>query len=331
MTQSNKQGFTDIERDRWLSIRLSLSLVILSVLLVSPLRADAQASFLYNLSNFTGPIPYSPPKISVDARMKEVSVLYGNSISIFSESGMEIYRFGDDLSIGAIVDLTSDGEGNILLLSFLSKTSSTTYSFVITRCNYRGESLGRIELSGLPSELAGFAPQRLISRGGKIYLGDMMGLKVLVATGQGRFERFYDLFVALGLKEKDRGNVEIWGFNVNDDGSILFTVPVLYSAHRLYPDGRLVSFGKPGGAPGRFNIVGGIVQDSRGNYLVVDKLKYTVMIFDQDQKYLSQFGFKGNRPGNLIAPDQITIDGDDRVYVTQNGRRGVSVFKVAND
>jgi hypothetical protein len=75
-------------------------------------------------------------------------------------------------------------------------------------------------------------------------------------------------------------------------------------------------------------VVAGIVKDSRGDYLVVDKLKCAVMVFDKDFNFLTQFGYRGSRPGNLIAPDDIAIDNNDRIYVTQAARRGVSVFKL---
>jgi len=85
-------------------------------------------------------------------------------------------------------------------------------------------------------------------------------------------------------------------------------------------------FGKPGSVSGRFNIVAGIVRDSEGNYLVVDKLKCAVMIFDQNFKFISQFSQRGYKPGYLIAPDDIAIDNGDRIYVTQAAKKGVSVL-----
>jgi hypothetical protein len=180
----------------------------------------------------------------------------------------------------------------------------------------------------LPKQFVPFAPHRMIYRDGQIYLVNIMELKIVVADADGNFREGFDLFALIGLEEKQRGNVEISGFSVADDGSMLLTIPVLFSAYRLYPGGKLDFFGKPGGAPGRFNIVGGIALDSRGNYLVADKLKCTVMVFDKNFKYLTQFGFRGARPGNLIIPDDLAIDKADRVYVPQNGRRGVSVFKM---
>ena len=110
---------------------------------------------------------------------------------------------------------------------------------------------------------------------------------------------------------------------------MLFTIPVLFSAYRLYPDKKMASFGRPGSAPGKFNLVRGIALDSRGNYLVVDRLKSTVMIFDGNFNYVTQFGYRGLRKGNLIAPDDVAVDGRDKVYVTQNVGRGVNVYRVS--
>jgi len=59
---------------------------------------------------------------------------------------------------------------------------------------------------------------------------------------------------------------------------------------------------------------------------VVDRLKSTVMVFDAAFTYVTQFGFRGFGKGNLIAPDEVAVDRSGKVYVTQNLRRGVSVY-----
>ena len=70
------------------------------------LRAEVKATFLYSLSNFTGPVLYSAPRVVIDRDRNEISVLSGNEVRVFNERGMEIYRFGDDLNVGSIADLT---------------------------------------------------------------------------------------------------------------------------------------------------------------------------------------------------------------------------------
>ena len=78
-------------------------------------------------------------------------------------------------------------------------------------------------------------------------------------------------------------------------------------------------------------MLAGIAIDSKGNLLVADKLRCVVMAFDKDFTFVSEFGYRGTRPQNLIVPDDVAIDQKDRVYVSQGRQRGVSVFALAHD
>jgi hypothetical protein len=298
------------------------------MLMIYPFSAQAavKGAFVYSLSNFTGTIPYGWSRVVADKERNEIYVLFQNTIRVFNESGMEIYRFGDDLDLGHIVDVAVDKDGDILLLAFKQLQGQPVGGIV--QCNYRGEPKSKIELKNLPSQFSNFAPNRMLYQNGNIYLASLMDLNIVIVNRQGNFEKGYDLFRLLELEEKDKGNVDMWGFSVDREGNILFTVPALFRACILSPDGKLDWFGKPGSVSGRFNIIAGIVRDSKGNYLVVDKLKCAVMVFDKDFKFLSQFSERGYKPGYLIAPDDIAIDNGDRIYVTQAAKKGISVFKL---
>lgn len=306
--------------------RLIILLAILFVLASSvPARAAFEASFLYSLSDFTGRIPYSWPRISIDRERSEIYVLYENTLRIFSGSGMEVYRFGDDLDLGQLFDVTVDNNGDIFLLS--SKESV----FSIVRCDYRGEPKSKIELKNLPPEFSGFSPSRMIYQDGQFYLGNHIEMKIIVIDREGIFKRGYDVISLLELDEKDRNNLGVGGFGVDKEGNILFTVPVLFKACILSPDGKIMEFGRPGSLAGKFNVIAGIARDSKGNYLVADKLKCTVMVFDRNFNFVTQFGYRGSKSENLFVPDEIIIDNQDRVYVTQTRKRGVSVFKLTHE
>jgi hypothetical protein len=312
---------------RCLTKRLFI-LILIAFLVLTFTTAEAQkvkGSFLYALSNFTGTIPYDWVRISVDKERGEVYVINENYLRVFNQHGMEIYRFGDDLDLGSILDIAVDQSGDILLLTYKDPNSS------IIHCSYRGEPKDRIELRNLPREFSGFVPNRMVYQGGNLYLASLSGMKIVITDAQGSFRKGYDLIPLIELKEKNRADTEISGLSVDQDGNILFTVPVLFRAYILSPDGRIDWFGKPGGAPGRFNIAAGVVRDSKGNFLVLDKLKCAVMAYDKDYNFLSQFGSRGLKPGDLIAPDGIVIDNSDRIYVTQGRSRGVSVFKITQD
>ena len=297
---------------------IALSFVFSSTAGAQPVRGG----FIYTLSNFTGTIPYNHSRVTVDRERNEIYVLYQNNVRVFNESGMEVYQFGDDLDLGHIVDIAVDQSGDILLLAYKDS------SIGITHCNFRGEPRSRIGLRNLPDAFSEFLPNRMVYRDGTYYLISITQMLLVIADSEGNFKRGYDLFSLLELEEKERGSAEVVGFSVDREGNILVTIPVLFSAYILSPDGRINYFGKPGSAPGRFNIVAGITRDSRGNFVVVDKLKAAVIVFDKSFNFLTEFGYRGYKPGNLIYPEDVAIDNGDRIYVTQMGRRGVNVYKL---
>jgi hypothetical protein len=308
-----------------------LILFAIAFLVFSSAAAKAQpvkGIFLYNLSNFTGTISFSWPRVFIDQQRSEIYVIYQNLIRVFNQTGMEIYRFGYELDLGAIVDLALDRDGNILLLSQRWSRTADRVGYEITRCNYRGEPKSKIEIKNLPPQYSNFLPDRMIYRGGNLYLASLPTMVVIVADVNGAFEEVYDILPLLELDEKEKQDAMMEGFTIDREGNFLFTIPPLFRAYRITPERKVTYFGKPGGAPGRFNIVAGIATDSRGNILVVDKLKCAIMVYDKNFNFLDQFGSRGWRPGFLIAPEDIAVDSQDRVYVTQAGKKGVSVFKI---
>jgi hypothetical protein len=294
----------------------------------SSVQGAVRGTFLYNLSNFTGPISFSWPRVFIDQERNEVYVIYQNLIRVFNETGMEVYRFGDELDLGTIVDISLDREGNILLLSHKWSDSVRRVDYEITRCNYRGEAEAKMEIKNVPSEYSNFLPNRMICREGSLVLASLNSMVVVLTDTHGVFKEVYEILPLLELEEKEKQDATMEGFSIDKEGNFLFTVPPLFKAYKISPDKKISSFGRPGASPGRFNVVAGIVTDSRGNILIVDKLKCAVMIYDKDFKFLNQFSSRGWKPGFLIAPEDIVIDKQDRVYVTQAGNKGISVFKM---
>lgn len=304
---------------------LVLLALVASALVSTPAASQpVKGSYIYTLSSFTGPVRHDFSRLAVDRARSEVYALYQNGIRVFNESGMEIYQFGEDLDLGLIADIAVDDRGDILLLVYRGSRAA------IIRCNYRGEPQSEIALRGVPPEFADFAPNRMVFQRGTLYLVSTSGLKIVTADREGTVTKGYDLFRLFELEDKDRGSVDLGGFSVDRDGNILMTVPVLFRAYVLSPDGTIASFGKPGGAPGKFNIVGGIARDSQGHILVVDRLKGSLLAFDRTFDFLAQFASSGRKPGQLIFPDELAIDDRDRLYVTQAGKRGISVFTLTH-
>ena len=301
--------------------------LFLASMSVSVAQAGVEASYLYNLSNFTGPIPFNWADIYVDRQRNEIYVTDSRQgdVRIFNEAGMEIHRFGDDGRLGTVIGVAVDKDGNIFAL-----TRNGTGSALLL-CDFRGEPISKIVLQDLPDDYSGFEPSHMAYRRERLYLLDARGKKIVITDDRGNFLKGYDLHSLLNLEDKKQGLTDVGGFSLDPDGNILFTIPSLFSAFILSPDGAISGFGRPGSAPGRFGIVGGIVADAKGHYYVADRLRCVVLVFDKNFQFRKEFGYRGYRPENFIGPRDLGLDTRGRLYVSQVNSRGVSVFDVTFD
>ena len=286
---------------------------------------NVSASYLYNLSNFAGILPVSWVEISIDESHDEVYVLLGQAIKIFNDRGMEVYSFNESGEIDGVSDVAADDEGNIIVISREQRE--------IVRCNYRGERISTMELKNLPPEFSGFFPSRVFFLKGAFYFeGSSSGSsskKVVVTDREGLYKDGYDITELVNLDEKSE-DTEIVGFNVDREGNLLFTMPIMSKAYVLSPDKQVRSFGKRGSRPGTFGVLGGIASDASGRFiLVADTLRCVVMVFNRDFVFQTEFGFRGFNPGNLVGPMQLAVDSKNRLYVTQLRDRGVSVYQLS--
>lgn len=301
---------------------------ILYILLLSPCfsvqAAEYTAEFLYTLSDFSGTKPFSSARMNLDAEKNEIYVMAGEAVYIFNAGGMEVFRFDYDPNIGLVSDVAVLSNGQLALL-----TSKGTKSSIL-RCNFRAEPLGPILLSGLPPEFSNFTPDRIHSRAGLIYVTGFSAMKVIVTDEQGKFIRGVDLAKELGMSEKEREETGLGGFALDHAGNFLLTIPALARVNIISADGKTRLFGKRGSAPGRFGVVMGIAVDRDGNLLVVDKLRSVVMVFEPvNFNLVKEFGSRGFRPGNLIGPDDILVDGQNRAYVSSLRKRGINVYQLS--
>lgn len=289
-------------------------------------EAQIQVSFQYYLANFSGPVKTYRAKLAVANQQHETFIFdtREKDIRIFNEYGMETYHVGEDKEFFDVRDLTLDDEGFIYILR--GKTGKR-----ISKLNFKGYPVEHITVTGISTEFRRFYPDTIVYRNDHIYLADTNALVVVKADLQGRYVDGYDiapLIVPLLEKGKDPDTITMFGVDIDPEENIVFTVPVLFSAFRLSPTGKLEQFGNSGSSPGQFGVVAGIASDEHGFYYVTDRLRCVVMIFDKNFKFIKEFGHRGYRPANLIVPDDVAIDKMGNIYVSQAANRGVSVFKI---
>jgi hypothetical protein len=308
-----------------MELRIQGLALLACLALVTPTLCEAgglRVSHLYELSDFNGPIPYSDPVLHADRHHDEIYAVVGNDVRVFNRSGMEIYRFSHDRTLSKIVDLGVDESGDILTLNFDPQAPRDVRAWWIQRCNYRGEPKGRIDPSGLPSELASFIPNRMFDRDGRIVLVSTGRLQVVEFDRSGRYEAHRDLAELLGIDDPEAN--KITGFDLDRSGNMLFTISVLFRAFVVAPDGTVREFGSAGSAPGKFGVVAGIVASDDGHYVIADKLRDVVMVFDSSFRLVTEFA--GSRRWALVRPTALALGNEGRLYVAQGRDRGVAVL-----
>ncbi|MBN1957134.1 MAG: hypothetical protein JXQ81_00410 [Desulfuromonadales bacterium] len=299
--------------------------------------ARLEVSFQHLLSNFSGPIPMLLPKLTFDPSRRELYVLHqGTEIRIFNAQGMEIYYLGSEANLGAVADIAVDMLGDIYLLTHKFPAEG------IKVINYRGEPKPSIKLQGLPEEFQSFRPDQIEYRNEHFYLLASNQLQVVVTDPSGHFVRGHDLtdkFKEID-EEDDKDKAEtlsrrelthnINGFSVGKDGSVYLTSATLFAAFRLRSDGSLDSFGQAGSGAGKFGVVAGISSDDTGNIFVSDMLRSVVLVFDATLEFLAEFGYRGERPEDMIVPNDLVVDSQaSEIYVSQAANKGVGVYKFA--
>lgn len=70
----------------------------------------------------------------------------------------------------------------------------------------------------------------------------------------------------------------------------------------------------------------GIAIDSQERLYVVNAIAHTVDVYDLDGRRLAQFGERGFGPGQFNYPNNVSIDGSNRIYVTDRENNQVQVW-----
>lgn len=304
-----------------------LAIPALAAFLAAPavLAGPVQVGYLYNLSDFTGTIPYTDAHVVVDDGAGEVFTLFANEIRAFNGAGMQTWYFVVDPAEGQVVDLGVTGEGDLLLLVYATTEDGSDRTWTVERRDFRGRPKGEIAVDRA-SAPAGFEPNRLLLRGDSIWLASETKMAAVECSPDGGIRRSLDLAAIAGVEDKERVNTEMSGIDVAADGTIAFSVPVQFRVHVVAPDGTARSFGKAGSAAGNFGNVSGVVFDGNGNLVVSDRLRNVVMVFDEDLRFQREFGQTGSRRELLVRPSGLAFGEPGKLYISQLRNRGVAVF-----
>jgi len=289
-----------------------------------------RVSFGWVLSDFTGPVPVGESGVAVDHESGETLVGFKRRVHVFNKVGMEVYRLRTDRSLATVLDLAVEADGHVITLARDLEASGSDPRIGMTRYSFRGRRVGRIEVSGAPPPFDKMLPNRVFSEENGLVLASTTKMLAMRVDPDGTFQRGYDIAELLEIPEDERGSHQITGLSLDDDGNLLLTCAVLFSAFVVSPDGELIdTFGESGSAPGTFGVAAGIARDHLGRTYVADKARKVVMIFDDRYQLLTEFGAGSGTGGpRLGTPSGLDVDRNGLLYVTQVGQRGVWVYRI---
>jgi len=119
------------------------------------------------------------------------------------------------------------------------------------------------------------------------------------------------------------------GLSVTRDGRILVADTHYFRLLVYSPTGELLDTigGTFGQEPGQFGLVTDAVEDREGNIYVGEYGEYDrIQKFSPDGTFLLQWGGPGSGPGQFSRPQNLAIDQNDRIWVTDACNHRIQVF-----
>lgn len=292
---------------------------------------------LFNIteeSNITGTSlsTKQPRLIFVDHRWEEVYVVAQHTVSIFNRNGILLRSFPVNISgpedKKTVKSLVVDSQGIIYLLRIDEG--------VLHRFNQMGQYLGRLELSGLPAELAKPDLRSLaIDEQDRIYCLDQQSISCVCLGPGGRYQWHFP--VHQNVEEKNKGKISntimqsrFADLVISKHGRIIISDNGKREIHIYDHQGKLLhAFGGSLGGVVKFSQLTGICVDENGRLYAVDTLSHNISIFSDQGEFLLQFGGFGLGKGWFSFPSDIAVLGQ-RIYVTDTNNNRIQVLEVAS-
>jgi DNA-binding beta-propeller fold protein YncE len=305
--------------NRWAPVVL-LAAIGLSLLASTPAAAAPTALTVQPLLIVSGPEPglsfNGPRGIALDAAHQEVVLANTDDhlIEIFSLAGDRRARFihrvqgqGGQWEDGVPQALVVDRAGRILV--------SDRRAAYVDILDYRGRSVGRVEIPAAARDSAGGPGALALTPDGGLLIADR-GLSGRVY----RFSPGLEFAGAWGDSGAGPGQLTtISGIAVAAGGEVVVTCTLTQLAVQIFsPTGEyLRGFGVHDIGAGNFSYPSGVTIASDNRIWVTDQLRQIIQVFDLSGQFLQSYGGIGSGPGQFLYPSALASNGTDLVAVAE--------------
>lgn len=263
-----------------------------------------------------------PGRMFVDRHFGEVFVSDpgNNRVVIFDQNGVFRFEFyGSDL-YGSAHDMVVDSKGYIYILG------TTRLGHQLFKFDFDGTLVDTLDISGLTSTVYNAVSSIAIDADDNLYLVLPSDGRIVSLSSDG-VER-YRFPIAQTLDSKRLQEAVFGALTIDGDRAYLpISSMSLVEAYDLQGN-LLKSFGIRGNLVGQFNFPVEVAVSKDGIIMVLDKHRFMVLCFDEQFRFLGEFGGKGFNPGWFYHPDKLVVDTLNQVYIGQVFNSWVQVVTI---
>ncbi len=263
-----------------------------------------------------------PSKIFVDHHFNEIYVTDpgNNRVLIFDSLNFFRYEFSGRGHFSMPLDLAVDSKGYIYILAATAKGRELMKfdfdgSYIKTLTSVSPDESGQFDIRSIA-----------IDDSDRIFAMDEKGCQVVVFDGDGnRVDRFP---VFSDMTDKGRGEI-VTGETCISGGRLYIPVSNVGMIYVYDLAGKLVRMiGHKGSNPGEMAFPVSVAVNKTGIVMILDKLRFNVICYTPDGKFLGEFGGKGLSPGWFYHPTLLAAIGTDEVYVGQIFRNRIQLCTI---
>lgn len=293
-------------------VTIALLLFIISELKINASDIDIKYITSYPVKSMSG---IMPSRLYYDRQQGELYIIsQEKEIAIVNEDGMIIHR----------IALTKSSQ------SFCVNKNGDIYltddTGGIDILNYRGEYVGKLDLSSVPNYTSLIIQSFYIDDNGLIYIGDAKISRVIVLDSSGKF-----LF-QFGKKGNGEGEfLNAKSITTDSERLYLLDPPLFRVSVYDKKDGKfLFMFGQISSLFGGFSMPSSIDTDGE-RLFIIDTNRMVGIVFSKEGKPMAEFGGAGKNPWSLSWPSDVKVDGRGKIYICDTGNGRIQIYELIKE
>ncbi|MFZ5434087.1 MAG: hypothetical protein ACOZB3_09975 [Calditrichota bacterium] len=283
------------------------------------------ATFVFDVAVPAGGTPLTRPGgVYVDQRTQELYVVdSGNSrIVIFDKNGRYDFSFSDRRHMLAPEQIAVDSVGRIFVLNSIDHSKLHIF-------DYNGKYLSDLTLSYPDRSETISVASFLLDDQDRLFAATIQPAHMYVFTATGSFLYDFPLYADGDNQTRDQSSL---GRMSIVNGDLMIPMPMVSQVARYTLSGELtMMFGIAGGGFRELAFPVAVAGDGEGKILVLDRMRHTILRFNNDGTFADERGGLGDDKGWFYLPSAMAGQTDGLCYVAQMYNSRVQAIRVTDE